>query len=96
MSCNFDRCNLEEEYLFFLNSEAFIELCDEPSITLDKINNFNFSPSLIVRSRNFGHEFLTIDRLKSFNQQKWLSIDDIDSSLIEEYQSNFKDPYWTN
>jgi len=93
---NFSRCDLEEEYLYFLDSTAFREIQYEPSLALEQILNFEFSPSLIIRSRNFSQEYLTIDRLKPYDQQKWLSIEEIDSELLEDYQSNFEDPYWTN
>lgn len=87
-------CDLEKEYCFFLNSSAFQELEEEPSMGIDKILKFKYSPTLIIRSRNFGQEFLTIDRLKPFDYQIWLSVEDLNSALIEEYQSNFEDPYW--
>jgi hypothetical protein len=84
------------KYRDLINSPQFVNIQNNPLI-IDSIRSNVFTPSHIISSRNFKNELLVIDRFRPLTEMTWLSFEQVDPLLIEEYldQQDFKsDPDW--
>ena len=87
--------NITELYRDILNSRQFDIIYNNPQM-INTISD-NFVPSHIISARKFKQEFLVIDRYRPIGEMRWLSIDEIDNNLIEnylEYSESLDDPDW--
>lgn len=91
---NYNAQMIHAEYLFWLESSYFQQICQKPILTLHQaannlLNLVQDDPLLITKTRNFGSEYLVISRNHPFNMQLWFSNIDLDENLVNNYQSKY-------
>lgn len=97
---NFTKFNnnslLTDKYRELIYSSDFNIIYNNP-LLFYSIRSPVFTPSYIISNRNFNQEMLVIDRSRPLSEMIWMSVNNLDKILVEDYLDhieNLNDPEW--